>query len=125
MSLMIDLQPQHVPARSSATARVESRDSWWRRVQEATVERYSEWRFDRDIEQIHAALDRLSGRQLEMIGCRRDRLIDDVYRIVYTHSVAEWCDEPLPLPAWVPPRNRVPEGSLLTTITRARVLEPA
>lgn len=113
MSLMIDLRPEHTSVETSAGGRsaaekMPDRDTWWRRVKEATVERYREWRFDRDIDQIHAALNRLSSRQLQMIGCRRDRLIDDVYRLVYAHSVAEWCDKPLPLAAWVPPSTRYP-----------------
>jgi hypothetical protein len=111
MSLMIDLRPEP--------------DTWWRRLKEATVERYRDWRFDRDIDQIHAALDRLSSRQLEMIGCRRDRLLEDVYRLVHNHAAAEWCNRPLPLAAWVPPLNGRPEGGALTTIPRERLLEAA
>lgn len=139
MSLTIDLRPepavQPAAVQASRGRTTVNTDTWWRRVKEATVERYREWRFDRDIDQIHAALNRLSSRQLEMIGCRRDRLLEDVYRLVHNNAAAEWCDAPLPLAAWVPPSNGGPAGGgpasgaidvgTLTMLHRERVLEAA
>lgn len=135
MSLTIDLRPEPSAAPTSGGRTTVNTDTWWRRVKEATVERYREWRFDRDIDQIHAALNRLSSRQLEMIGCRRDRLLEDVYRIVHNNAAAEWYDAPLPLAAWVPhsgagpigagPAEGRPDMATLTTLPRERVLEAA
>lgn len=39
---------------------------------------YSEWRSEKDIGAIAAALNRLSNRRLQMIGLRRERLRDTV-----------------------------------------------
>ncbi|UEM07459.1 hypothetical protein JL101_031480 (plasmid) [Skermanella rosea] len=135
MPLTIDMHPEPAAVQGARGRTTVNTDTWWRRVKEATVERYREWRFDRDIDQIHTALNRLSGRQLEMIGCRRDRLLEDVYRLVHNHAVADWCDNPLPLAAWVPPAHGGsmggasigggPDIATLATLPRERVLEAA
>lgn len=39
---------------------------------------YDDWRFERDIAAVMAALDRLSNRQLHMIGLDRDSLFEAV-----------------------------------------------
>ncbi len=43
---------------------------------------YAEWREDRDMAAIVGALYRLSDRRLALIGLHRDRLIDDVERMM-------------------------------------------
>lgn len=43
---------------------------------------YDDWRFGRDIAAIMAAFDRLSNRQLDLVGFKRDRLYDAVEEMI-------------------------------------------
>ena len=117
-----DFQPEH--SSSSPLNAARRAGGWWLRLTEAAVERYRDWRFDRDVWKIHAALEQLSDRQLDLIGCRRAWLIEDVHRLVRSHAMVTWSSQSLPSLAWLPPLHEPAAGSAATDASRERT-EPA
>ena len=53
----------------------------------ATRAAHAEWRFERDIGAVMAALDRLSDRRLALIGMRRDALFEAVAEMIIRAEV--------------------------------------
>ena len=120
MLLTIDFRPEHHVVQPASMNIVNHTGGWWSRLKEATVERYREWRFDRDVQKIHAALERLSDRQLELIGCRREWLIEDVHRLIRGNAMVEWCNRSLPSLAWLPPTPEPGGRASLIAASRER-----
>jgi uncharacterized protein YjiS (DUF1127 family) len=52
--------------------------AFWSAASRVLREAYAEWRYERDLRAITHALDRLSDRQLRLIGMRRESLICEV-----------------------------------------------
>lgn len=118
MVSIFDFQPEHSqPTPSNPVRRA---GAWWLRLKEAAVERYCDWRFDRDVWKIHAALEQLSDRQLDLIGCRRAWLIEDVHRLVRNHAMVTWSSQSLPSLAWLPPLHETAAGDALANASRKR-----
>ena len=60
-----DFQPEPSPASPMTLAR--RAGGWCLHVKEAALERYRDWRFDRDVWKIHTVFEQLSDRQLDLI----------------------------------------------------------
>ncbi len=110
MVSIFDFQLDRSP--SSPMTLAQRAGGWCMQLKEAAVERYRDWRFDRDVWKIHTALEQLSDRQLDLIGCRRDWLIEDVHRLVRTHAMVTWANQSLPSLAWLPPRRDPTEDAI-------------
>ena len=100
---------------SSPTTFARRAGGWCMQLKEAAVERYRDWRFDRDVWKIHTALEQLSDRQLDLIGCRREWLIEDVHRLVRSHAMVTWSNQSLPPLAWLPPQEPDARGTIAHT----------
>jgi hypothetical protein len=105
-----DFQPGPSPLSPNNLAR--RAGGWCMQLKEAAVERYRDWRFDRDVWKIHTALEQLSDRQLDLIGCRREWLIEDVHRLVRSHAMVTWSNQSLPPLAWLPPLREPTEDAI-------------
>ena len=117
-----DFQPEPSPSLPISLAR--RAGGWCLHVKEAAVERYRDWRFDRDVWKIHTVFEQLSDRQLDLIGCRRAWLIEDVHRLVRSHALVTWGSQSLPSLAWLPPPQEPAAGGAISHTVRERV-EPA
>jgi hypothetical protein len=113
MVSIFDFQPDRSP--SSPMTFAQRAGGWCMQLKDAAVERYRDWRFDRDVWKIHAALEQLSDRQLDLIGCRRDWLIEDVHRLVRNHAMVTWSSQTLPSLAWLPPQEPEARGTIAHT----------